>query len=296
MYPSGNRKKIIGIADIFVVVSVIFVVWYFNHRVSDVLVYNWNWSSVTNYLVNKNEAGHWKVNILLEGLFTTIRISLWAMLLACFFGLIGGIIGSSKRLLARLLSASYIGVIRNIPPLVFIFVFYFFVSSQIIPILGIDVWARNLDPGTEQLIRIILGPPELIENLLSGIICLAMFEAAYIAEITRAGIQSIPKSQKEAAKSLGLNPFRSFLLVVLPQALRAILAPLASQFIMLIKNSAIISLISVQEMTFIGSELSISSGKRFEIWIVVAILYFILCYFLAFVFSRYEKRLQRRDL
>ena len=188
------------------------------------------------------------------------------------------------------MSLSYVGLIRNIPPLVFIFVFYFFISGQLIPALGIDVWARELGDDGKWVMGLILGPSALLENLISGVICLAMFEAAYISEVVRAGILSVPVSQTEAAKSLGLRPFPVFRLVVLPQALRAVAPPMANQFILLVKNSAIVSLISVQELTFIGTEIAVSTGRRFETWIVVALMYFVLCYGLAIWFARLERR------
>ncbi|MEM9197454.1 MAG: amino acid ABC transporter permease, partial [Pseudomonadota bacterium] len=197
------------------------------------------------------------------------------------------------RLLPRLVAMAYVGLIRNVPPLVFIFVFYFFISSQIIPALGVDAWARNLSDEGGAVMNLLLGPPVILENLISGVLCLAMFEAAYICEIVRAGIRSVPHSQTEAAQSLGLRPLQVFRLVVLPQALRAVTPPMANQFIMLVKNSAIVSLISVQELTFIGTEIAVSTGRRFETWIVVAVMYFILCYGLAWAFARMETRMRR---
>jgi len=276
---------------VVVIASLIGLVVYAFFRVSDVLVYRWDWGFLPQALFTRDEAsGWWRPNLLLEGLLTTLRLSLWSMLLASVLGLLLGVMASFKRLLPRLTSMAYVGVIRNIPPLVFIFVFYFFLSGQIVPALGIDVWARELGPDGRRIMGLILGPPSLIENLISGVICLAMFEAAYIAEVVRAGIQSVPESQTEAAESLGLRPFSVFRLVVLPQALRAVAPPMANQFILLVKNSAIVSLISVQELTFIGSELAVSTGRRFETWIVVALMYFILCYGLALWFAKLERR------
>jgi polar amino acid transport system permease protein len=121
-----------------------------------------------------------------------------------------------------------------------------------------------------------------------------MFEAAYIAVIVRAGIASVPAAQIEAGKSLGLGPWLLFRLVVLPQAFRAITPPLANQFIMLVKDSSIVSLISVQELTFAGSELAISSQRRFETYIVVALLYFAICFLLSRLFAGIEKSHRQR--
>ena len=294
MYPDPDRPRRIGLIDLALIAALAACVVYAWFRVSEVLVYRWDWGFLPQVLFRRDESsGWWEPNVLLEGLLTTIRLSIWAMVLASLLGLMLGIMATLKRLLPRLVSLAYVGLIRNVPPLVFIFVFYFFISSQIIPALGVDTWARELGPAGRSAVNLILGPPELLENLISGVLCLAMFEAAYISEIVRAGINAVPASQTEAARSLGLRPLLVFRLVVLPQALRAVTPPMANQFILLVKNSSIVSLISVQELTFIGTEIAVSTGRRFETWIVVAAMYFVLSYGLALLFARMERRARR---
>jgi polar amino acid transport system permease protein len=296
MYPDPDRKRRFGALDAALILLALAAAGYAWFRVSDVLVYKWDWGFLPQVLFRRHpESGWWVPNVLIEGLFTTIRLSIWAMVLASMLGLVLGVMGTLKRLLPRLVAFAYVGLIRNVPPLVFIFVFYFFISSQIIPALGIDVWARQLGPTGRGVMGLLLGPPDILENLISGVLCLAMFEAAYIAEIVRAGVRSVPHEQTEAAQSLGLRPLQVFRLVVLPQALRAVTPPMANQFITLVKTSAIVSLISVQELTFIGAELAVSTGRRFETWIVVALMYFVLCYGLAVLFARMERRMRRFD-
>jgi len=290
VYPDPDRPRTVGAIDVVILVALIVVAVVLWSRVSDVLVYRWNWEFLPKALITRSEAGGWRPNLLLEGLLTTLRLSLWAMLFASVLGLLLGVLATRIRLLARLVAFGYVGLIRNIPPLVFIFVFYFFISSQLMPLFGIDTWARQLGDDGRAVVGWVLGPPDLLENLLAGVFCLAMFEAAYIAEVVRAGIRSVPPGQIEGAASLGLRPVQVFRLVVMPQALRAVAPPLANQFILLIKNSAIVSLISVQELTFIGTEIAVSTGRRFETWIVVAVMYFVLCYALAFWFARLERR------
>ncbi|MCB9943235.1 MAG: amino acid ABC transporter permease [Geminicoccaceae bacterium] len=291
MYPDPDRPRTVGKLDILilaVIAAAAVFVWY---RVADVLVYRWNWSFLPQVLVRHDDRlGLWVPNLLLEGLLTTLRISMWSMLIASLFGIALGVMATMQRLFPRMVAFTYVGLIRNIPPLVFIFVFYFFISSQIVPALGLDSWARDLGHVGHWIINILLGPGELFENLVSGVLCLAMFEAAYICEIVRAGIRSVPDSQREAASSLGLGRWQAFRLVVLPQALRAVMPPMANQFIMLVKNSAIMSLISVQELTFTGTEVAVSTNRRFEAWIVVAVMYFLLCYGLALLFAYLERR------
>lgn len=294
MYPDPDAPRRFGLLDAVIIGLVAAFAVYVWFRVSDVLVYNWRWEFLPQVLFRQDpQSGWWEPNVLLEGLLTTIRLSIWAMVFASVLGLILGVMATLDRLLPRLVAMAYVGLIRNVPPLVFIFVFYFFISSQIIPALGIDTWARNLSDGGAAVMGLLLGPPEILENLISGVLCLAMFEAAYISEIVRGGIRSVPRSQTEAAQSLGLRPLLVFRLVVLPQALRAVTPPMANQFIMLVKNSAIVSLISVQELTFMGTEIAVSTGRRFETWIVVALMYFVLCYGLARLFARMESRMRR---
>ncbi len=296
MYPDPDRKRRFGWLDGVLIALLLGAVIYAWSRVSDVLVYNWDWGFLPQVLFKRDESSGWFVpNLLLEGLLTTIRLSIWAMLLASVLGLAFGFMSTARRLLPRLVALAYVGVIRNVPPLVFIFVFYFFISSQILPAMGLDSWARNLGDNGRATMNILLGPPDLLENLISGVICLALFEAAYISEIVRAGIRSVPHDQTEAGESLGLRRLQVFRLIVLPQALRAVTPPLANQFIMLVKNSAIVSLISVQELTFIGTEIAVSTGRRFETWIVVAVMYFVLCYGLAWLFARMERRMRKFD-
>ncbi|MBK1636248.1 amino acid ABC transporter permease [Rhodovulum adriaticum] len=294
MYPDPDRKRRFGLLDALILGALFVFVAFIWHRVSDVLVYKWDWGFLPRVLVRQGENGWWEPNILLEGFLTTIRLSIWAMLVASLLGTVLGVLSTRTRLLPRLTTLAYVGVIRNVPPLVFLFVFYFFVSSQLMPMIGVDSWARGLGPDGRAVVAILIGPPELLENLLAGMLSLAMFEAAYIAVIVRAGIQSVALTQIEAAQSLGLKPLQVFRLVTFPQALRAVTPPLANQFIMLVKDSSIVSLISVQELTFAGTEIANSTQRRFETYIVVAALYFVLCFALSRLFARLERRARLR--
>ncbi len=295
MYPDPDRPRRFGWLDMILIALALAGAIYVYGRVSDVLAYRWDWGFLPQALIRRDaETGALSPNLLLEGLLVTIRLSIWAMLLASVLGVALGVMAASRRLLPRMVAIAYVGLVRNMPPLVFIFIFYFFLSAQLAPLLGLSSLARGLDPGAARVVAIALGPPELLENLVSGALCLALFEAAYICEIVRAGLAAVPEAQREAARSLGLRPLQAFRLVVLPQALRAVTPPLANQFIMLVKNSAIVSLISVQELTFIGTEVSVSTGRRFETWIAVAAMYFALCYGLSRLFARMERRMRAR--
>ena len=114
--------------------------------------------------------------------------------------------------------------------------------------------------------------------------------AAYIAEIVRAGIQSIPKGQIEAGQTIGLSSVQIMRNVVLPQAIQKVIPPLAGQFITLIKDSSLVALISIQELSFLAMEIAISEQRFFEVWISVGLMYFSVCFACALVFRRFETR------
>jgi polar amino acid transport system permease protein len=290
--PPAKKKDRIKLLDWIVFALVLVGVAYVVYRVESVLHYNWEWHRVLDFVVRYDEeAGRWVPNLLLQGLFTTFRLAFWAMIAASVIGVVMGICRTSDKLFARLISRLYVELIRNIPPVVFIFVFYFFISGQITPLLGIDALVRNASPTTTSVIEWLFSPIGLFDNFFSGLICLAMFEGAYITEIVRAGIQSVEKGQWEAARAIGLSRFGIQRDIILPQAVRKTLPPLAGQFITLIKDSAIVSLISIQELTFLAIEVAATTTKVFETWITVGGLYFIICFSLAVLFARLEKRL-----
>lgn len=260
-------------------------------RVQTRLIYQWNWSMIPGYfLFYDDELDTWRTNLLLEGLFTTVRMAIWASIVALILGVIVAFGRVSNLLFIRLLARTYVELVRNLPPLIFIFIFYFFLSAQLAELLQLSAWARSLESPTLEIIEFLFGPRQLLENFISGMLCLALFEAAYVAEIVRAGIQSVDKGQWESATALGLNRRRTLRLVILPQAIRKIMPPLAGQFISLVKDSSIVSLISVQELTFAGQQISIATRKTFEIWLTVAALYFVICFSLSLVSRRIERR------
>ena len=289
--PSRSKPRL-GWIDFTIFVVLIAAIAYVYYRIDTVLEYRWEWSVIPQYLYRWDEEQQkWVANLLMQGLYTTIRLALWGIVLAAFAGVVFGIMRTSRRLFPRMLSRAYVELIRNIPPLVFIFIFYFFISSQIMPLLGIEEFVRNASPETLAWLAVLFGPPPLVSNVLSGIICLAMFEGAYVTEIVRAGIQSIPKTQTEAGLSIGLSRLQLMRWVILPQAVQRVVPPLAGQFITLVKDSSIVSLISIQELTFLAVETAVSTARVFEVWITVAGLYFCACYFCALLFDWLERHM-----
>ena len=291
--PLKTRRRLTAV-DYICFGLVGFVIAYAVYRVNDVLVYNWNWSRVFNFVIyHDEETASYVPNLLLEGIATTLRLAFWATIVAATIGLVMGYMRTSKNLAMRMISRCYVELVRNIPPVVFIFIFYFFLSGQLMPLIGIDDIDRNGAFVSSSLFYTLFGDPRLFSNFVAGALCLALFEGAYITEIVRAGIQSITKGQWEAARAVGLSPLNVLRDIIFPQAIRKILPPLAGQFITLIKDSAIVSLISIQELTFLATEVASTTTKVFETWIIVGAMYFVLCYSFATLFGYLEKRSMR---
>jgi polar amino acid transport system permease protein len=278
-----------------IIAALVLTLWY---RIEDSLNYKWQWLEIPNYILRFDETEQrWTTNLLLEGLIETIRVSIYASILAVIFGVILGIARCASNLTIRMLARTYVEFLRNIPPVVVIFIFFFFLSEQLITALNIEGWARAISRQDENDIWVLFfGDMRRFPSLISGIIVLALFESAFVGEIVRSGIQSIDRGQREAAHSIGLSWLDEMRFIVLPQAIKKVLPPLANQFITLIKDSAIISLISVQELTYKTVELVASTRMIFEAWITTAALYFVLCFGLSYLFRKLEgKNKQSND-
>lgn len=286
--PVGSRFHFkLNKLDIFLLIIISCFIGWLAYRSSIGIHYNWHWHQALKLIFTCGHDGG--MPYFIKGIISTIRVSMWGMIFAATFGLLLALAYRSSFKIIRLIASSYIQLVRNIPPLVFVFIFYFFISNQLIPLLGLSNLFRHYN-GQENILQIILfGNSNLWENLFSGVLCVGLIAAAYIAEIIRSGIDTISKGQWEAADSLGLSTYSRFRFVIFPQALAAIVPTLAGQFISIVKDSSIISLISIQEMTFTGSEIANSSGFIFEIWLIVGAVYFILCFSLSLLFRKLEK-------
>jgi polar amino acid transport system permease protein len=264
---------------------------YVGIRMEGTLNYEWRWHLIPDYILRyREDREEWFANLLLQGLFATIRICIYSGILALVFGTILGIARCSDNLTIRLLARTYLELLRNIPPVVIIFIFFFFLSQQLIDFLNLNAWSRGIARGDSAPIwEFFFGEMRRFPSLISGVLVLAMYEAAFVGEIVRAGIQSIPKGQREAARAIGMSRTQEMRYVVMPQAFKKVVPPMANQFISLIKDSSIISLISVQELTYKTVELVASTRMIFEAWITTAAFYFILCFGLSLLFRRFEK-------
>jgi len=247
------------------------------YRVEIGLNYNWNWGKIPQFLYRFDEdSGKWVSNVLMWGLFNTIRLSIFGTIIAIILGTVMGICRSSKIVFLRLVSGTYVETMRNLPPLVIIFIVYFFIGNHLLPYSGIGDALQGKDNFLVSLVTFCLAPPEHLTTFLSALFTLAIFEGAYITEIVRAGIQSINKGQWEAAHSLGMTKYQQMRHIILPQAFQRILPPLAGQFVSLIKDSSIVSVISIPELSFRANELMTGTLLTMEIWITVTVMYLVL--------------------
>lgn len=263
-------------------------------RAGGVFSYKWNWSSVWPFVYRFDEASAaWVPNLLVEGLATTLRLAFWGILVATVVGTVMGFARVSQRLVFRLIGTAYVMLIRNIPPVVFVFVFVYFIASQIMPALALGDRIKTLSPTLQWWVSVLFATPKLFDNFLLGLVCLSVFSGAYVTEIVRAGLESVPKAQIEAGESLGMRPGDVRRFVVLPQAIRNVLPPMAGQLIQLIKDSSLVSLVSIQELTFMAQDVQITTQRVFEVFVFVGAIYFVICFTLSQVFSALERRYAR---
>lgn len=216
----------------------------------------------------------WKVGILLIGLWITIKVSVISIFFGILIGLFAGLARISSNPALKWTSITYIEIIRGSPLLVQIFIWYFVLGTLINTILAKQNTGISIPP------------------LWFGVAALAFFTGAYVAEMVRAGIQSIHRGQNEAARSLGMNYVQTMMHVILPQAMRRILPPLAGQFISLIKDSSLLGIIAIRELTKATREVVTTSLQPFELWFVCALLYL----GLTFGLSMFVQYLERRTL
>ena len=277
---------------ILVIAAGVYVYW----RIAYGLEYRGDWSVIPRFLVRRDaETGRPVANFLLIGLITTLKLSIWAALLAMIAGFVMGMFRTSKNLFLQLVGRTYVELIRNLPPLVLIYIFYFFVVDQIMPLLGVETFIRTRPENVKAVLAILFAQDSLFVQFISGVFTIAFFEGAYITEIVRAGIESVERGQSEAAYSLGLSWFDKMRFIILPQAIRRVLPPLANEFINTIKYSSLASVVSIQELTYMGKQVQVATRFIFEPWITVALMYLILTLSLSLGVSRLEKRMSRSD-
>lgn len=222
-----------------------------------------------------------------RGIWTSVWVTAVSFVLACILGLVIVLARTSRWYLLRQAAMFYIELIRGVPILIFLFYVAFvgapwlvdLVNLVIMPLTAFDV----LEPLTIRE----------LDFTWRAIFALTVCYAAFIAEIFRAGIESVDRGQVEAAHALGLSRWYTFRHVVAPQALRTILPPLGNDLISMIKDSALVSALGVQDITQVGKTYAASNFRYFETYTVVAFLYLTLTISLSLVVRYVERRMAK---
>ncbi len=233
-------------------------------RGADSMNYVWQWHRMPQYLY-KIIDGEFILGPLVDGLFVTLEIGAYSIVLGLTIGLVTAFLRLSESFSGRLLAKVYLEIVRNTPLLVQLFVFYF-----------------------------ILGPILEINRFWIAVLCISFFEGSFASEIMRAGILSVSKGQWEASDSVGLSRGQAYRYVILPQAVPIMLPPLVGILVNLIKHSAIVSVIAVFDLTTTGLDIISETFMAFEVWIVVAAIYLALTVTLSLCVSVLEKYFKDR--
>ena len=206
---------------------------------------------------------------LLHGALVTIQITSCALLLGCVMGLLVGIgrLDPGKKLRYRLCTA-YVAVIRGTPLLVQLFILFFG-----LPHFGL-----------------------LLPAFFCGVLGLGVYSGAYVSEIVRGSIQSIDRGQMLAAQSLGMTPGVAMRQIILPQAVVRMIPPLGNEFIALIKNSALVSLLTIHDVMHEGQKIISVSYRSLEVYLAIALVYFVLTGAVTLVLRHFEQRLRMGGL
>ncbi len=256
-----TSKKRLAVDTLKYLLTIGLLVWLMGHG-TEQLGYRWHWYRVPRYLFTiKN--GQFTAGPLLLGLGVTFQIAGIGLVLAFFIGLITAVFRLSNSFAARILARGYLEAIRNTPLLIQLFFIYF-----------------------------VLAPVIEMEAFTAAVLALSLFEGAYTSEILRAGILSIHKGQWEASQSLGMNTVQTYIHIVLPQAIRRILPPLTSQGVSLIKDSALVSTVSIYDLTMQGRAIISQTFMTFEIWFTVAAIYLVITGTLSTLVQVMERRMR----
>nr|WP_036821935.1 amino acid ABC transporter permease [Photobacterium sanctipauli] len=210
---------------------------------AEAMNYRWQWYRIPQYLWFV-EDGEWFPAELLEGLRVTLEISAVSLVFTLVIGLTVALLRLSNSVVGRFIAHGYIELIRNTPLLVQIYLLYF-----------------------------VFGPVLGLERFTTAVLALSLFQGAYTAEIFRAGLNSISKGQYEAADSLALSKVDSYRFVILPQVIKRILPPLTNESVSLVKNSSIVSVMAIFDLTTEGRNIVADTAMPFEVWFTVAGIY-----------------------
>jgi polar amino acid transport system permease protein len=224
-----------------------------------------------------------------QGVATTIFVTLVAFAMACALGLLIAVMALSNSLVLRQAARFYVEIIRGVPILVLLFYIAFAGAPALVAL-----WNWSTGPLRAAGITGEMAVRDF-PLLWRAVMALTIGYSAFIAEVFRAGIQSVDAGQIEAAKALGLSRLQRFRLIVLPQAIRTILPPLGNDFVAMVKDSSLVSVLGVSDLTQMGKVYASGSFRFFETYSIVAYIYLILTIGLSIALRRLEKRLRRAE-
>ena len=207
-------------------------------------------------------------DLLLRAMGQTLLLALCGLLFGTLLGMIFGILSVVKNKVCNVIAMIFVDVVRGVPMIVLAFFVFF----------GVPYCLNNMR-----------GLSATLTALQAGTICLALNCGAYMAEIIRAGIQSVDKGQMEAARSLGLPYWRAMQRVILPQAIRTMVPSIINQFIITLKDTSILSVIGFPELVNTAKNVVANTFKSFQVWTIVGIMYLIII----LILSKAAKRLER---
>lgn len=210
----------------------------------------------------------------------TLLLALCGLFFACIIGLVVGLISVVKNRACNIIATIFVDVIRGVPMIVLAFYVFFAV-----PMLLNNIMHLNTMLGINTQLT--------LTALQAGTICLALNCGAYMAEIIRAGIESVDKGQMEAARSLGLSYWKAMAKVVLPQAIRTMIPSIINQFIITLKDTSILSVIGFPELVNTAKNVVANTMSAFQVWSIVALMYLIVITLLSRLAKRVERRLNR---
>jgi len=220
---------------------------------------------------------YWRIALFVrDGLVVTVFLTLVSFVLILMVGMFGGLGRLAKNRFIHFVATLYVEVVRGIPLLVQL------------------IWWYFAFPVVIQQLGRLLNFPALVNYqanaIFLAVVGLVFCYSAYMSEIYRAGIQSVPKGQMEAARSLGMTYFQAMRHVILPQAIRVILPPVGNEFISLLKDSSLVSVVAVADLTRRGREFMAVNFNPIEVWSIVALIYLIMTLFSARMVSWVEKK------
>ena len=220
---------------------------------------------------------------LLDGVVVTLKLTLVSFVCILVVGMIGGLGRVSGNRFVNGIASLYVEIVRGIPVLVWL-LWIWFALPQLLQMLG-----RSLVDVAPALGQFLMGIK--LQPFAAAVVGFTFAYGAYMTEIFRAGIQSIPKGQMEAARSLGMNYLQAMRYIVLPQAIRVILPPVSNEFVTLLKDSSLVSILAVSDLTRRGREYVAVSFDSFNTFTMVALIYLILTLFFTRVSTAVERRL-----